>query len=222
MKLDNDIYVYEWTNPFENNCNSFFVGGTVQALVDPGLNRFLPDLLQRMEKDGIHREDIRYIINTHSHPDHFEASEAFNDNKDVKIGLHKDCVDFLDGMGGRMYGMFGLRAPDVRIDMVLEEGELRLGDENFEILHVPGHSPGSVALYWPSEKALFPGDVIFNQNVGRTDFPGGDSALLKESIRTLSNCDTEYFLPGHMEIITGRENVRRNFQFVIEHVFPYI
>ncbi len=222
MKLDNDIYVYEWTNPFENNCNSFFIGGTVQALVDPGLNRFLPDLLKRMESDEIRREDIRYIINTHSHPDHFEASEAFNNDENIKIGLHKNCIDFLDGMGGQMYGMFGLRAPKVRIDMVLEEGDLRLGDEDFKILHVPGHSPGSVALYWPSGKVLFPGDVIFNQNVGRTDFPGGNSGLLKESIRRLSALDTDYLLPGHMEIITGKENVQSNFRFVIEQVFPYI
>jgi len=222
MKLDNDIYIYEWTNLLENNCNSFFIGGTVQALIDPGLKLFLPDLLKRMEGDEIDPKNIKYIINTHSHPDHFEASETFNSNENIEIGLHKEGMDFLNGIGGHMYGMFGLDAPKVHIDMVLEEGTIRLGDEDFEILHVPGHSPGSVALYWPSRKALFPGDVIFNQNVGRTDFPGGDSALLKESILALSKLDTDYFLPGHMEVITGKENVKRNFQFVIEHVFPYI
>ena len=62
MKLNNDIYVYEWTNPLENNCNSFFIGGTVQALIDPGLKLFLPDLLKRMEEDGINPENIKYII----------------------------------------------------------------------------------------------------------------------------------------------------------------
>ncbi|MBW2645521.1 MAG: MBL fold metallo-hydrolase [Deltaproteobacteria bacterium] len=197
MKLNNDIYVYEWTNPLENNCNSFFIGGSVQALIDPGLKLFLPNLLKRMEEDGIDPKNIKYIINTHSHPDHFEASEAFNSNENIKIGLHKEGMGFLNDIGGHMYGMFGLDAPKVRIDMVLEEGIIRLGDEDFEILHVPGHSPGSIALYWPSLKALFPGDVIFNQNVGRTDFPGGDSALLKESILALSKLDTDYFLPGY-------------------------
>ncbi|MCK4533974.1 MAG: MBL fold metallo-hydrolase [Syntrophobacterales bacterium] len=222
MKLNNDIYVYEWTNPLENNCNSFFIGGSVQALIDPGLKLFLPDLLKRMKKDGIDPKNIKYIINTHSHPDHFEASEAFNSDENIEIGLHKKGMDFLNDIGGHMYGLFGLDAPKVHIGLVLEEGTIRLGDEDFEILHVPGHSPGSVALYWPSRKALFPGDVIFNQNVGRTDFPGGDSALLKESILALSKLDTDYFLPGHMEVIIGKENIKRNFQFVIERVFPYI
>src|SRR4030042_921843 len=78
MKLKNDIYVYEWTNYFDNNCNSFYIGGDVKALVDPGLTRYLPDLLNQMSADGIRKEDIRYVINTHSHPDHFQGSELFD------------------------------------------------------------------------------------------------------------------------------------------------
>ena len=85
---------------------------------------------------------------------------------------------------------------------------------------MPGHSPGHVALYWPSKKALFAGDVVFSQNVGRTDFPGGDSRLLKESIRSLSKLDAEYMLAGHLGIVSGAKNVARNFQFVVDRVFP--
>ncbi|MEQ8153141.1 MAG: MBL fold metallo-hydrolase, partial [Smithellaceae bacterium] len=84
MKLTDDIYVYEWTNYFDNNCNSFYIGGGINALVDPGLTRYLPNLLERMADDGIKREDIAYVINTHSHPDHFQASEMF-DPEEVKI-----------------------------------------------------------------------------------------------------------------------------------------
>jgi hydroxyacylglutathione hydrolase len=183
---------------------------------------FLPDLLKRMEEDAIDPEKIRYIINTHSHPDHFEASGAFNDNTNVQIGMHRDGIAFLNDIGGHMYGMFGLDAPRVDIDMPLEEGTVKLGDEEFEIVHTPGHSPGSISLYWPSRKALFPGDVIFDQNIGRTDFPGGSGSLLKKSILTLSRLEVDCFLPGHMGIIVGNENVKQNFQFVMERIFPYI
>ncbi|MBN2688029.1 MAG: MBL fold metallo-hydrolase [Deltaproteobacteria bacterium] len=222
MKLIDDIYVYEWTNYFDNNCNSYYIGGTVQALIDPGLSRYVPELISSMETDGIRREDIRYIINTHSHPDHFEGSMEFNDNSAVTIALHEREAAFLEETGALMYGWFGLDVPAVSINMILREGPITLGDETFDVILSPGHSPGSLSLYWPSKKALFSGDVIFDRNVGRTDFPGGDGATLKESIRKLSELDIDHLLPGHMGIVEGNEAVKDNFRFVIRNVFPYI
>lgn len=222
MKLIDNLYVYEWTNPYENNCNSFFIGGDAGVLIDPGLSIFFPDLMIRMEEDGITQNDIRYIVNTHSHPDHFEASELFNEEKGVSVCILREEKEFYDATGKNMYGMFGLRAPEIAIDRILEKGTAELGGESFEIVHTPGHSPGSLSLYWPAKKALFPGDVIFFQSVGRTDFPGGDSQLLKESIRKLSQLDVEYLLPGHMDIIQGNDAVQRNFTLIIDHVFSYL
>jgi len=221
MQLADDLYGYEWTDYFENNCNSFYIGGNIGALIDPGLTKHVPDLLVKMSQDGIEGKDIRYIINTHSHPDHFEGSEYFY-NQDIKVALHKEEIDFLQGAGGELYGLFGLAAPQSKIDLVLSEGFLTLGDDEFQVIHVPGHSPGSIALYWPRRQALFPGDVIFSQNVGRTDFPGGNGSLLKKSIARLSTLDTEWLLPGHMEIIAGDQNVKNNFKIVVDHIFPYI
>ncbi|MCX5829531.1 MAG: MBL fold metallo-hydrolase [Deltaproteobacteria bacterium] len=221
MKLTDDLYAYEWTDYFENNCNSFYIGGNIGALVDPGLTKYVPDLLEKMAQDGIETKGIRYIINTHSHPDHFEGSEYFYD-QDIQIALNKEELDFLQGPGGELYGLFGLATPQAKIDLFLAEGLLTLGDEEFQVLHVSGHSPGSIALYWPRRKTLFPGDVIFNQNVGRTDFPGGNGSLLKKSISKLSALDVEWLLPGHMEIIKGANNVKNNFKTVVDHIFPYI
>ena len=221
MKLLDDIFVYEWTDPLDNNCNSYYIGGSVQAIVDPGLKRNFPDLLEQMEEDGIGIDDVKYVINTHSHPDHYEASELFNDS-DAEIALNDKEMEYFDSVGAEMFGWFGLNAPNIKIDVILKEGSVTLGDETFEILLTPGHSPGSISLYWPDKKALFSGDVIFDNNVGRTDFPGGSAELLKESIRTLSKLDVDYLLPGHMGIIGGNDNVKQNFQSVINNVFPYI
>ncbi len=222
MKITEDLYSYEWSNPFENNCNSFYIGAGAGILVDPGLSIFLEDLLARMEKDGIRRGDIRCVINTHSHPDHFEASEMFDSDERVSIGLLKEEIEFYRNEGREIYLMFGLKAPDIGIDMPLDPGPLTLGGETFEIIHVPGHSPGSLALYWPSRKALFPGDVIFAQNVGRTDFPGGSTELLKDSIRRLSDIEVEYFFPGHLGIIQGSSRIKQNFRIVMDHILRYL
>jgi hydroxyacylglutathione hydrolase len=59
-------------------------------------------------------------------------------------------------------------------------------------------------------------------NVGRSDFPGGDSKLLKKSIQNLAKLDVEYLLPGHMGMVTGASNVKKNFDKVVEGIFPYL
>ncbi len=222
MKLIDDLYVYEWNNPFENNCNSYYIAGGVNALIDPGLSEFLPDLLVRLEGDGVTRDDIEYVINTHSHPDHFEASEIFASEGKSTICMLREEIDFYNEMGREMFDLFGFPAPDVPIDRVLEAGPVEFGGEPFEIIHVPGHSPGSLALYWPARKALFCGDVVFNQNVGRTDFPGGNPQLLKDSIQRLSRLDVDYLLPGHLNIIQGKEAIKRNFEIISEHILVYL
>ncbi len=221
MRLKNDIYLYEWTNPYENNCNSFYIGGGVNALIDPGLTGYVPDLLDRMSADGIQKEDIRYVINTHSHPDHFQGSELFDQEK-VKVGLHTREIEFLKGDGGELYSLFGINAPRMHVNLPLEEGDLALGDQIFKVILAPGHSPGSIGLYWPDQKALFCGDVIFDQSVGRTDFPGGNGDLLKKSILAFAKLDLEWLLPGHMGILHGKGSIQNNFNLIIKGIFPYI
>jgi glyoxylase-like metal-dependent hydrolase (beta-lactamase superfamily II) len=114
-------------------------------------------------------------------------------------------------------------------DFYLEEGELNLGKENklaLKILHTPGHSPGSISIYWQDNKVLISGDVIFYGSVGRTDIPGGDGKLLKQSIEKLSQLDIEYLLPGHStefgDIITGKDKVEQNFAFIRLNYFPLL
>jgi glyoxylase-like metal-dependent hydrolase (beta-lactamase superfamily II) len=221
MRLTDDIYTYEWTNYFDNNCNSYYIGGKEGALIDPGLTRYVPDLLNQMSTDGIKKEDIHYIINTHSHPDHFQGSELF-DPETVKIALHQKELEFLKGVGGELYGLFGITVPQMQINFPLNEGSITIGGQTFNIICAPGHSPGSIGLYWPAQKALFCGDVLFEQNVGRTDFPGGSGRELKKSIIAFSQLDCELLLPGHMSILQGRDKIQDNFNIIIQSVFPYI
>ena len=107
-------------------------------------------------------------------------------------------------------------------EILLQEGDLKVGDLTFRVIHAPGHSPGSVCLYWPEKKTLLTGDVVFNQGVGRTDLPGGSGQELKESIHTLSLFETDYLLPGHGDILSGRESVDANFKTIERDWFPYL
>jgi glyoxylase-like metal-dependent hydrolase (beta-lactamase superfamily II) len=77
-------------------------------------------------------------------------------------------------------------------------------------------------LYWPTRKALFSGDVLFRDGLGRTDLPGGNGAILKRSIKELEALDSDYLLPGHGDIVSGEAMVRSNFKRVEEFWFNYI
>ncbi len=108
----------------------------------------------------------------------------------------------------------GRPLPRYRIDFFLREGELQVGREVFKIYQTPGHSPGSLSIYWEARKALFTGDVIFYGGIGRTDFAEGDPKLLLQSIETLWPLDTELLLPGHGEIVMGWNRVVQNFESI--------
>ena len=222
MKVNDKLYAYPWRDYSANNCNSFVVrapGGT--CLIDPGHRAFLPQVFRAMEQDGIQAGDVTSVILTHGHPDHLEGGLELKE-KGVRVGIHAAEVDFLQEVGPYFARMFGFSMPELSFDFLLEEGALEIGGEPFQVIHTPGHSPGSVCLFWDGPKVLFSGDLIFAQGVGRTDFPGGDANLLKESIRRCSTLGAEMLMPGHGEPLLTAEEVQRNFELVERMYFSYL
>jgi hydroxyacylglutathione hydrolase len=221
MKLEKDLYAYLWKNPYENNCNTYVIRGEKTTLIDPGHSRYIGQVFKQMEKDGISSKAIDLIILTHSHPDHFEGIEAFL-GKSVKIAMNQEEERYLLESGKLLFEMMRQPVPKFRIDFYLKEGELHIGGEAFRIYQTPGHSPGSLSIYWPERKALLTGDLIFYGGIGRTDFIEGNSKLLMESIERLADLDTEVLLPGHGEILIGKERVLQNFEFIRQNFYTYL
>jgi glyoxylase-like metal-dependent hydrolase (beta-lactamase superfamily II) len=157
---------------------------------------------------------VDYVVNTHAHFDHILGNgpliEALAHVQPAPpmLVVHAQAVSLLSMGGGAE--LFGLRAePSPEPDLVLGDGdELRLGGSTFQVLHTPGHSPGSISLYSAAERCVFVGDLLFAQGVGRTDLPGGDWSTLLRSIRTrlLVLPDETVVYPGHGPRTTiGRE-----------------
>jgi len=218
MKVCDGVYAYIWRGFFENNCNMYYFGEPLNILFDPGLKHHLDLRFNELKNDGVNIDDIRYVINTHSHPDHFEGSEYFM-NRSVPVGMHRDEIVFLNEVGPQFFAMFGMPFPELKFDLQMEEGEWEVNGTRLEIYKTPGHSPGSMCVYWPEKKALVCGDLIFRESVGRVDFPGGSGEQLKESIRRMSKLDVEHLLPGHMEMVNGAGDVRKNFDLIEKYFF---
>ncbi len=221
MELEKGLYAYLWQNSYENNCNTYVIQGEKTVLIDPGHSRYLSQVLEQMEEDKISPDAINLIIVTHSHPDHLEGLDAFLD-KPVKIAMSREEERYLLESGKLLYEMMGQSPPKFRIDFYLKEGDLHVGETTFQIYQTPGHSPGSLSIYWPARKALFTGDLIFRGGIGRTDFPEGNSRLLMDSIEKLADLNTETLLPGHGEIVEGREEVLQNFEFIRQNFYAYL
>jgi glyoxylase-like metal-dependent hydrolase (beta-lactamase superfamily II) len=176
--------------PIETNCYVISDPSTGEAcLIDPGADpKIIKDYIS---KSGL---DLKFIINTHGHGDHIAANGAF----DVPIYIHSLDSDFLTNPGlnlSKMF-MFGITSP--KASKLLKDGDvLKLGGLELEILHTPGHTPGSVSV--KSGGTVFTGDALFAGGIGRTDFAYGDTDLLMRSIaeKLFSLDDSTRIYPGH-------------------------
>lgn len=221
MKIADGIYAYIWRSMFENNSNMYYFGDPLNILFDPGLNNYVDVRIMEMQKDGLNPDNIKYIVNTHGHPDHYEGSAYFM-KKNIPIAIHKDEADFIGKTSPMFYEMMGMQMPEIKFDTFLKEGKWKVGATELEIFATPGHSPSSICIYWPEKKTLVCGDLIFDNSVGRVDFPGGSGDLLKQSIKKMSELDIEILLPGHMGFIQGKSEVKKNFDFIISQYFSFM
>jgi hydroxyacylglutathione hydrolase len=247
LKVVDSFYAYLWPGVtmqemqvYGNNCNSFLVAEALpqskHVLVDPGMvvnearQNCLERLTSEMRKDGFKVEDVGLVLNTHAHPDHYGASEKIREMSGATVAIGNGDDDFLKMAGGEMASVLkqmGFELPEIHPDFYLTEGELRL-NENLvaQVIFTPGHSKGSVSIYWPDAKVLMGGDLIFYGSTGRVDIPGGSADQLKQSIERVAELDIEYLFTGHQYgspgIIQGRENIERNFDAIRRGIFPYL
>lgn len=225
MKLRERIYGYPWRG-YGNNCNTYLLVGEKKVLVDPGhvVNEFrencLDTLQKQLEKDGFSLDDVDMVLCTHGHPDHYESASTVREKSGARVAIFKEEESLLDAMARMFRERRGDDAPDLTPDILIEEGELEVGDITLEVIHTPGHSPGSTCFYFADEKTLITGDTIFRGSIGRTDLPGGDMGAMKDSVNKLAQMeDVELLLTGHMEHVEGTEEIKRNFSSIKNFFF---
>jgi hydroxyacylglutathione hydrolase len=181
------------------SCNCSVVGdeATKEAIViDPG------DEVERVQEIlARHDFKVKYIIATHAHIDHVGGLRKLHETTDAPVLMHEADLPLYQNLAAQA-AWLGVEPPaQVEVEQFLKEGDrLQWGGFSLDVLHTPGHSPGSLSLYVSGENArLFAGDTLFQGSVGRWDLWGGSEKRLMKSIRDklLPFPDETPVFPGH-------------------------
>lgn len=174
------------------------------AVIDTGTGFYIRNLVEGLKR-YVEPKDVEYIILTHEHFDHTGGAKALKDICNARICMHEMGAEVLEKGLDWSASFFGAKQPRTSVDIKLHGGEvIDLGNVKLNVIYTPGHSKGSICLYEEKTKSLFSGDTIFaHGGIGRTDFYGGDSFQLIQSIKRLKKLDIRNLYPGHGDYIVG-------------------
>ena len=187
------------------NCSVFGDEQSREAMVvDPGDE--VDAILEILRK---HDLALKAIVITHAHIDHIGGARKLKDATGAPVYMNLEDTE-LQNMLDVQAGWLGVPPPEpVAIDSTARDGDrLLVGATEIHVLHTPGHTPGSISLWIPTERKLVAGDTLFRDSIGRTDLPGGDSHQILKSIhdQLLPLPPETVVIPGHGGNTTiGRE-----------------
>jgi hydroxyacylglutathione hydrolase len=194
-------------------CNCSVIGDEASReaiVIDPGDD--IADVLSIIQR---HKLQVKQIVITHAHIDHVGGAMKLKAATGAPILINQNDLDLLK-MLDEQPAWIGLSLPPqdkVDIDRTVGDADtITAGNLKAQVLHTPGHTEGSICLYFPAEKKLIAGDTLFAGGVGRTDFPGGSFQKLIRSLheKVLTLPDETWVLPGHGPATTIGEERETN------------
>jgi hydroxyacylglutathione hydrolase len=179
------------------------------VIIDPGFgnNAEAEEVFSFIENSDF---VLKFIVNTHGHPDHTCGNELVKNKFHVPICIHEADAYMLGESGKDTARYFGFDCVSPSADVLLHDGDsVTFGDVTLKVLESPGHSFGSVVILGETE--VFTGDALFAGSIGRTDFPGSSDRMMQLSLKKLLRL-SDYFVvyPGHGPATTMGEEMRVN------------
>jgi len=192
-------------------CNCSVIGDDVSheaIVIDPGDD--IEDVLAVVRK---HKLQVKQIVITHAHIDHVGGAMKLRAATGAPILLNQNDYELLKMLDVQA-AWIGMAPPDkVEIDQSVGQADtVKAGSLVADVIHTPGHTEGSICLYFPVEKKLIAGDTLFAGSIGRTDLPGGSMQKILRSLhdKVLALPDETIVVPGHGPMTTIGEERESN------------
>ncbi|QSE97936.1 MBL fold metallo-hydrolase [Fulvivirga lutea] len=193
------IQVQSFTfNPFLENTYVLYDETKEAIVIDPGCyeNYEKEQLNSFIEEQNL---NVKRLINTHCHIDHVFGNEYVKNKYGVKLEVHEADVATLRAVKAYAPSYGFQHFEESEVDLSLKEGDIvKFGNSELDVLFVPGHAPGHIALHSKADNICINGDVLFRESIGRTDLPGGDFDTLIKSIH-----DKLFALPDETVVYCG-------------------
>ncbi|HEV7553239.1 MAG TPA: MBL fold metallo-hydrolase [Candidatus Angelobacter sp.] len=195
--------------PLQCNCSIVGDEQTHEAMViDPGDQ--IEGILEILHQEGL---TLKQIVITHAHIDHVGGATKLKAATGAPILMNQNDYALLK-MLDMQAAWIGMRPPgEVEVDEAVSHGRvLKIGEISSNVIHTPGHTEGSICLYFPEEQKLIAGDTLFAGSIGRTDLPGGSMDKIMRSLHTqvLALPDETEVVPGHGSLTTIGEERETN------------
>ncbi len=181
--------------PFQQNC--YLIGDTetkTGMIIDPGSEP------EKISSEIFHLGlSVRDVFNTHGHIDHIGAVESLRRSLGILFHLHPNDEPLVQ-KADQYAAMFSLPFDAIpAIDRYLQDQDVfMIGNLKMKVIHIPGHTPGCCGFYFSGGNAVFSGDTLFRESIGRTDLPGGNHEMILKSIR-----EKLFALPGETVVYPG-------------------
>lgn len=222
MKVRDAVYFIHGQDELIPDSHTYILGepGSGDAtVIDVGLMGKSQYKLSSIERLGFDLKEIRRVLMTHTHIDHIGClPEILETVPHAELWVHEaEGLPLEQGDERIVYGMEMFRSmcqaqygiPDgkfkFQVHRKLSDGDaLDLGGASWQVIHIPGHSPGSIALYDAERKILIPGDTVYADfAIGRFDLHGASGSQLRQSLTRLAELEVGVLLPGHNSILTN-------------------
>ena len=173
LKLSNDIFLLDGAEP---DSNVFLIDG--ELLIDTGSGLYIKETLDQMAEYGLNPKAIKLIVVTHAHFAHCGAISEWKKMTRARVAVHADDLKALETGEGVFYDDDTVDYAGVKPEMLLKDGEtIKTKNYSFNVIHTPGHSPGSICLWEARARILVSGDLLFLDGIG-DQIPTADAKTL--------------------------------------------